>query len=318
MRQRLLEPVHSHPERDETFERLCVVIVTYDSASVIRELLDSLPSGLKGIRDYEVIIVDNESRDRSAEVAAAHVVRPRVIRMGRNAGYAAAINAAASTVGPDVHLLILNPDVRLLEGAVKPLLDHARATSVGIALPRNFREDGTVDPTIRREPTISTAWCDGILGGKLAARLKLGEMVVGGQSYDRLARVQWATASALLVTPRARRAVGKWDESYFLYSEEVDYQRRVRQAGLEIVFVPHSRVMHIGGEYRANPRLYALLTTNRIRYFRRHHDFLSTLLFRLGIAAGEALRSWRGPAHRWALACALLPLRPALYFRTER
>lgn len=317
MKQQLLEPVETRRAGDNAPERLSVVIVTYNSESVLSGLLDSLPAGLAGAGDHEVIVVDNQSRDGSAELAEGHSVGPRVIRMGSNAGYAAAINAAASVAGPDAHLLILNPDLRLLAGSVKPLLDHARTPSIGIVLPRNLREDGTVDPTIRREPTISTAWCDGILGGKLAARLGLGEMVAGSRSYDHPGRVAWATASALLITPRARRAVGRWDESYFLYSEEVDYQRRVRQAGFDIVFVPQSEVMHIGGEYRANPRLYALLTTNRIRYFRRHHGLLATMLFRLGVAAGEALRSGRGPAHRRALACALAPLRPALYFRAE-
>ncbi len=73
----------------------------------------------------------------------------------------------------------------------------------------------------------------------------------------------------------------------------------------------------MGGEYRVNPRLYALLTSNRIRYFRRNHNVLATMMFRLGIAAGEALRSWRGPVHRRALACALLPLKPAYSFRSK-
>ena len=299
-------------------EHVCVVIVTYNSASVLSGLLDSIPAGLKDVASYEVIVVDNQSQDHSRQVAEDHPIQPSIIQMGRNAGYAAGINAAASVTEPDTHLLVLNPDLRLLEGAVRPLVEQVRDASVGIALPCNFREDGTVDPTIRREPSVATAWSEGVLGGRLAARLGLGEMVSTGRRYEHPVPVQWATASALLISPRARRMVGDWDESYFLYSEEVDYQRRIREAGLAIVYVPQSRVMHIGGEYRANPRLYALLTSNRIRYFRRNHNALSTGFFRLGIAIGEALRVWRGPVHRKALLCALMPLRPSLSFRDSQ
>jgi N-acetylglucosaminyl-diphospho-decaprenol L-rhamnosyltransferase len=91
-----------------------IIIVTYNSASVLSGLLDSLPAGLEGIKQFETIVVDNDSIDSSVDIALAHSIRPKIIRMGRNAGYAAAINAAAATVRPDADLLILNPDVRLL------------------------------------------------------------------------------------------------------------------------------------------------------------------------------------------------------------
>jgi GT2 family glycosyltransferase len=298
-------------------ERVAVVIVTYNSSAVLPGLLDSLDASLEGVAEFEVFVVDNQSKDASADIAAAHPVGVKVVRMGGNVGYAAAINAAAHLAGPDAHLLILNPDLRLKKGSVRPLLDQLRSETAGIAVPCNFKEDGSVDPTIRREPSVLTAWCDGVLGGRLASRLRLGEIVDSEDTYERPGPVDWATGSAILISPRARRAVGDWDETYFLYGEEVDYQRRLRQAGLSVVYVPQSHVMHIGGEYRVNPRLYALLTTNRIRYFRRYHGLLPTLLFRLGVVVGEGLRFWRGPPNRSALLHALLPLKPAFHFRKD-
>ncbi len=210
--------------------------------------------------------------------------------MGCNAGYAAAINAASEVAGDKAHLLILNPDLRLAEGAVLRLLDHACRPGVGIALPRNLREDGSLDPTVRREPSLATAWCDGLLGGTLAGRLGLGEIVADPAVYARAGAVDWATGSALLIAPQARRAAGDWDETFFLYSEEVDYQRRVREAGLKIVFVPEAEVTHAGGHYRADPRLYALLTTiaSAISAATTARSPVSLPRRR---AAGEALRS---------------------------
>lgn len=298
--------------------RLSVVVVTFNSAGVLLPLLDSLPAGLNGAGTFEVVIVDNDSRDGSAELAETHPVRPKVIRMGRNAGYAAAINAASSIMDPDSDLLILNPDLRLYPDAARPLIECAAMPWVGIAVPRNFREDGTTDPTLRREPSMLTAWAEALLGGTLAARLGWGEIVSQASLYERRGSIEWATGSALLVSAHARRIVGDWDESFFLYSEEVDYQRRAREAGFEIVYEPRSQVMHAGGESGTNPRLFALMTANRIRYYGRHHGILQTSLFRLGIAFGQAARSWRGSTHRAALRSALTPLRPPLDFMMKQ
>lgn len=305
------------PEAPTRSESVCLIIVTYNSASVLPGLLASIPQGMAGVDTFEVIVADNKSQDGSDTLAATHPLKPRVIRMGSNAGYAAAINAAVTLVDPNAYLLILNPDIRLGDGCVKSLLRTARQSTVGVAIPCNLRESGEIDPTIRREPSVSTVWCEAILGGAFAARLGLGEVVARPNDYNAVRSVEWATGSALLVSPTARNAVGPWDESFFLYSEEVDYQRRVREAGFDIVFVPQSRVTHVGGEYQVNPRLYALLTTNRIRYFRRNHGALATLLFRMGIAIGELVRAFRGAPNRAALACALTPLRPALSFRRD-
>jgi N-acetylglucosaminyl-diphospho-decaprenol L-rhamnosyltransferase len=287
---------------------LAVAVVTYNSSSVLPGLLDSLAAGLQGIHDFRIIVVDNNSADESPELAQRHPIGPTVIRMGRNAGYAAGINAAAAIASSDSDLLILNPDLRLYPGAVKPLLERAAAASVGIVVPRSFDENGSTNPTIRREPSVLSAWADAILGGSLAGRLGWGEVVARPDRYDKCRRIEWASGSSLLVSARAREAVGDWDESFFLYSEEVDYQWRVRKAGFDIVYEPQSKVVHAGGDSHNDPRLFALLIANRIRYYRRHHGAFQTWSFRLAIALGEAARSWRGPVHRAGLRIALSAL----------
>ena len=288
---------------------LSIVIVTYNSASVLPGLLDSLPAGLRGVRSFETIVVDNDSTDNSVDIAVAHSVQPRIIKMGRNAGYAAAINAAAATVSPDVDLLILNPDIRLLPGAAGLLVDCLTNSSVGVAVPRILAEDGATSLSLRREPSLTTAWTDAILGGTFAARLNTGEMIGDPAIYDRSGPIEWATGAILAVAARARTVVSDWDESFFLYSEEVDYMRRVRENGLSVRYVPKAQAIHIGGEYFENPHLSALMTANRIRYYRRYHGPVSTAAFRLGIVVGEAIRAFLGAGHRAALRAALTPRR---------
>jgi N-acetylglucosaminyl-diphospho-decaprenol L-rhamnosyltransferase len=295
------------PAAEPPAERpLSIVIVTYNSASVLPGLLDSLPSGLEGVKQFETIVVDNDSADNSVDIALSHSIRARVIKMGRNAGYAAAINAGAAVADPDADLLILNPDIRLLPCAASLLLDRLADPSVGVAVPHICAEDGTTLWSLRREPSVLTAWMETILGGTLAARIGAGEMIGDASTYDRECQIEWATGAILAVAAPARSVVGDWDESFFLYMEEVDYLRRVRECGFSVAYVPKAKAIHIGGEYSENPHLSALLTTNRIRYHRRHHGPISTAMFRLSIILGEGMRAVRGASgHRAAVRAAL-------------
>jgi N-acetylglucosaminyl-diphospho-decaprenol L-rhamnosyltransferase len=286
---------------------LAVIVVTYNSARVIGGLLDSLPEGLQGIAETEVIIVDNNSKDRSVAIAASHPVAPRIIQTGRNAGYAAAINAAAAVIDEASHILVLNPDTRLLPGCALTMVDRLLDNAIGIAVPQLLEDDGALSYSLRREPSVVTSWSDSLFGTRLAGQWRLGEIVMTPGLYRHGGNVEWATGAVLAVSSKARRLVGDWDESFFLYSEEVDYMERVRASGLGIVYEPQARAVHIGGEYHENTHLSALMTSNRILYFERHHNGLSTFLFRMGIIAGAILRFGLGPGHRAALAAAIRP-----------
>jgi GT2 family glycosyltransferase len=284
---------------------LAVAIVTYNSADVLPGLLSSLEAGLEGIPCFEVIVVDNDSRDDSVDISLRHPIQPRLIRMGRNAGYAAAINAAIATIRPDCDVLVLNPDARLFPGAVRTMRDRLRDPQIGVVVPQILDDEGRVFRSLRREPSIATAWTDSILGGSLAAHIGMSEVIADRNLYEQGGTVEWATGAVLLISAHARRLVGAWDESFFLYSEEVDYMRRVRACGLVVEYVPQAKVIHIGGDTLANPFLCGLLTANRIRDYGRRHGSLRTALFRMGVIAGEALRAWRGPGHRAALRAAI-------------
>ncbi|ODT82084.1 MAG: glycosyl transferase [Pelagibacterium sp. SCN 64-44] len=292
--------------------KLVVVVVTYNSADTIVGLLDTLHAGLEGLSPTEIVIADNASSDASAAMVEAHPVGARVIRTGRNGGYAAGINAALATIAGDADVLILNPDIRLTRGAVLRLVAPLRRCQAGVAAPRIFHENGALCHSLRREPSLRTAWADALLGTRLGSGLDMGECICDPDLYEAPGIVDWASGAALAVSAEARRSIGPWDESFFLYSEEVDYQRRARRAGFRIAYVPDAEVIHFGGDYRRNARLYSILTANRLRDYARHHGAISRGLFRLALLTGEALRSLGGsPVHRAGLKAALRPLPPA-------
>ena len=109
-----------------------VVIVTYNSESVLPGCLDSLARGFGDV-PYHVLVVDNASSDATVDQASGSDQSVRVVQMGRNAGYAAAINRGVEEAHPEASVLILNPDVRLHPGSVAAMLVTASVPGTGIA-----------------------------------------------------------------------------------------------------------------------------------------------------------------------------------------
>jgi GT2 family glycosyltransferase/glycosyltransferase involved in cell wall biosynthesis len=279
-------------------------VVTHDSRAHLPRLARSLEAGLAGVDRWHLHVVDNDSHDGTPELAEQLLPDALVTRAGGNLGYAAAINLAAANAPDDDDLLVLNPDVRLHQACVSRLLDALAAPGVGIAVPRLLDDDGHLAPSLRREPTVVTAWAEAVIGGRRAARLGLSETITDKVRYDTSGDVDWATGAVLAVSAACRQAVGAWDESFFLYSEEVDYCRRARRAGYSVRYEPSAVASHTSGSYGAEVGLWTLLVRNRVRDYSRHHGVVRSALFRGGVAAGEALRS-RSPAHRAGLRAAL-------------
>src|ERR1017187_9121532 len=149
-----------------TFVRpdLAVVIVTYNSSHDIGDLLDSLPAALDGLA-ADVVVVDNGSADGTAELVAARG-DCRVVRSA-NVGYAGGINRGVREAVPAEAILIMNPDVRLGDRSVPALLAALRERNVGIAAPQVRSPLGTLEFSLRREPTLLRGL--GLTGTGLAA-----------------------------------------------------------------------------------------------------------------------------------------------------
>ena len=292
--------------------RTIALVVTYESAAVIEDCLRSLPAAFEGAGTWRVVVIDNASSDGTTQVVAEVAPWATVLSQGDNRGYAAAINAGAALAEPDEDVLVLNPDVRLEPGSVAPLQGLLEQPSVGIAVPRLVGPDGRTQFSLRRDPTVARTLGAAVMGGRRAGRHPgWGETETRPWPYEIEGDAEWATGAVLLISAACRQAVGDWDESFFLYCEEVDYALRARLVGFRLRYTPAAVVMHHGGELTSSPRLWALATTNRLTLFRRHHGRLEAAAFRGALMLNEALRAWprgeRGETHRAALAALVRP-----------
>ena len=283
-----------------------IVVVTWNSAEVLEECLESLSDACAGIGSWAVVVADNDSSDETVAIARA-APGVTVVRLGGNFGYAAGINAGVAALEPSDAILVLNPDIRLAPGSVRKLLDAADVAPVGITVPRLYFEDGTTILSLRRDPSVTRVLGETVLGGDRSGRIPwLGELVTDPERYEQSGVADWATGAAMLITSKCWDSVGEWDESYFLYSEETDYAIRARRAGFRLEYVPDATAVHIGGDQGVSPRLWTMSVLNRVRVYARYHGRVHTAAFRAAIVLNEATRAAVGRERSRAALRALL------------
>jgi GT2 family glycosyltransferase len=258
---------------------------------------------MEGVGSWELVVVDNDSADDTLGVVRRKTPWARIIQTGRNAGYAAAINAGIASASPGQAVLVCNPDLRLTPGSVRRLVETLELPGTGIAVPRLVDSAGRWQPSLRREPTVRRALGEALLGGRRAGRFaSLGEMVTDPRAYERAGTGDWASGAAMLISRDCLDAVGAWDERFFLYSEETDFALRARDAGFALRYTPDAVAEHVGGESNVSPPLWAILTRNRVELFRKRHGPVRTAAFRGALIVNEALRAARGSTtHRAGL-----------------
>jgi len=289
--------------------RIAICIVTFNSASLIEDLVASLPAGAEGT-EWRLFFADNASRDDTLDVIARCAPEAVIVETGGNLGYAAGVNAAIRAAGAQDAYLVLNADVRLTEGCLLTL-SSALAPSVGIVVPKLVDATEDLISSMRREPTLLRVWADALIGAQRAGRLgTLGEMVTDPELYAHAGATDWAEGSTQLVSAECLAACGPWDESYFLFSEETEYDLRARDNGFLTWFEPRAVAQHLEGGSADSPSQWSLLVLNRARLYARRHGPVSTCLFLLATVVREGSRALLGkPTSRAAIRDLLSPRR---------
>jgi GT2 family glycosyltransferase len=276
---------------------------------VVADCLATLPEGAKGVELTDVIVVDNASTDESVRIAKEAAGLPiQIVQLDSNAGYAAGFNAGVDALGgrdPDA-VLVINPDCRLRPGAVAVMADALSVPTRGIVAPRLLNLDGTLQPTLRRAPSVGGALAEALIGGKLAGRIRLGELVFDESSHDRAGPAAWATGAALLISWQALVQVGPWNESFLLYSEETEFIFRAADHGWAMWYEPMALVDHRGGDAGRHPGLAALLTVNKVKFYGSRHGTGASTAYSLATLLGASLRAAAGRKTAQASVAALL------------
>ena len=280
-----------------------IIIVSFNTREILRDCIARLFEVSHGL-DIEVIVVDNNSRDASADMVERDFPAVRLIRSAINLGFAAANNLGFGQVTGEF-ILLLNPDALLEPEALQRALRHMSSDpAIGIGGGRLLDRAGSMQPSARLYPSLLNEVL--VLSG-LAARFPksrfFGRFDRTWDVSGRASRVDWIPGAFALIRKSALDAVGAFDERFFLYYEEVDLCLRFRRAGWEIWYWPDVVVRHWGGESSKTVKDVEFsssgsqLTLWRMRsallYYRKHHGALTTSLVALLEAAWHQLRGLR-------------------------
>ncbi len=219
--------------------RLSVVTVTHNSEDQLPTLLDSVARHLPGTG---VVVVDCASRDRTVEWARRQP-GVKVVALGENLGFGRACNQGLAHVVTAATAL-LNPDVEMIDDSLLELAAQALATdgSDRLLAPRVLNGDGSLQDTVHPLP-VTVADLTRSLVPPAAVPGRPGVALAPWRADD-IRRVGWAVGCALVARTDLLRALGPFDESIFMYGEDLDLGLRARQAGIETWFAPATRVVH--------------------------------------------------------------------------
>ena len=271
---------------------LGVVTVSYHSQDALEGLVDSLADS--GVAPAATVVVNNAPDDALELPALAGLT---IIAAPGNLGYGGGINLGARALPPEVEwLLITNPDVRLEADALGTLLAVAEAQPTAGALgPRILQPDGTTYPSARELPSLRTG-----IGHALLANLWLGNpwsrryRGEGRATDGHWRETGWLSGSCQLVRREAFDAIGGFDESYFMYFEDVDLGARLAAAGWRNLYVPDAVVTHTGAHSTAGDRAAAMRAEHHrsaYLYLSRRYSAWYLWPLRAGLKVALALRS---------------------------
>jgi len=287
---------------------LSVVIVSWNVCHLLRRCLQSiLDETALGLSALEIIVVDNHSSDDSVDMVRSDFPDVHLIANTENRGFPSANNQGLQ-VARGRYVMLLNPDTEVLADALRVMVAFADAhPDVGVVGPQLVHSDGSIQSSRRRFPTLITAFFESTWLQPYAPRRLLEQYYVLDRPGDAVQDVDWVTGAALMARREAIEQVGQMDEGFFMYSEELDWCRRFREAGWRVVYLPTARVVHHLGKSSEQvvPARHIHFQTSKVRYFRKFHGpiaaevlrlfLLGTYLWQLGLEGGKWLLGHRRP-----------------------
>ena len=273
--------------------KVTAVIVNYNAGSHLLECVRSLRA--EGVD--EIVVADNASADGSLEALAEADPGVVLVPTGANLGFGTGANRGAVRAAGDA-LLVCNPDLVVEPGSVKSLVEALeRDERLAIVGPLIENTDGTVYPSPRVFPQALDAFGHAFFGfvrpdNRFTRRYRMLDLDRSRPAAD----VDWVSGSCFLARRSAWDELDGFDESYFMYAEDVDLCWRAHRAGWRVAFEPSARVVHVQG-VSANQHPYRMIV--------EHHRSLLRFASRSVVGRARLLLPLMalGLAVRTALAC---------------
>lgn len=266
---------------------ISVVIVTYQNENEITACLESLLNELKNYT-YQIIVIDNNSQDQTKQCLAdfKKIGTIQIIFNEKNLGFTKAINQGLRESNGNF-ILTLNPDTVLQSECLGVLLNTLNEnTNVGVVAPQLRNSDGSIQRSCRRFPKRRDVLFH--LSG-LSYLFRNSRLFNGWKmgDFDHLAKrsVDQPQGAFLLFRREVLRETGLWDERFPMFFSDVDWSKRVKKCGYEILFEPAATVVHRQGVSVFKSRATMIWSSHLsfYRYFKKHERDLKLLNELIGV-----------------------------------
>lgn len=268
--------------------KLSIILVNWNTCDLTKQALASVYKETVGI-DFEAIVVDNNSADKSVEMIKKEFPQVVLIENKDNRGFGKANNQGLK-IAQGEYLMFLNTDVVVLGGALNKLVsyldEHADTMMVG---PRLLNKDMTFQHACRRNlpnPVNSFFHLFGLT--KLFKKSALvNEYKRAATDPDVTGPTEALSGAAMMFRRQVYAEIGGFDERFFMYGEDLDFCKRVLEKGWKTVYVSDARIIHFGGQSSGKRRVKSLINFYEAMwlYYKKHfkHTFLINWLVWLGI-----------------------------------
>ena len=254
---------------------ISVITVSYNSKDLLIKSLESLTK-TKENNKIEIIVIDNGSRDGSAEEVKK--LFPRVILKENraNLGFAKAVNIGIKAARGRL-VLLLNPDTVVLNNAVEKMAEYLRShKDIGIVGPKLLNPDGTVQLSCRSFPSwINAVYNRYSLMTRLFPKNKYSaRYLYSDWKHDEPRQVDWLSGACLMLKREMLDEIGLFDEGFFMYCEDVDICYRAQKKGWKSVYYPFAEIVHYIGSVkkRISIKLIIFHHKSMYRFYKKHYS----------------------------------------------
>ncbi|NOZ72637.1 MAG: glycosyltransferase family 2 protein [Chloroflexi bacterium] len=248
----------------EPIPDISILIVSWNVRDLLLDCLAAIPEAVGDTFSYEVIVVDNASRDDTVAAIQSAFPRTRIIANSQNRGFTGGNNQALAKARGN-YLFLLNPDTKPTAGAIAELVQFLQEhPQVGIVGPHLQYGDGSHQPSRRRFPTLLTLFTESTIVQEYLPWLPwFRTYSMLDQPHDQPQLVDWIVGAAMMVRRQVYEQIGGLDESFFMYSDELDWCFRAQAAGWQVAYDPHALIIHYEGKSSEQ-----VVSSRHIRFFR--------------------------------------------------
>lgn len=269
---------------------LSVGIVNTNNRDMLKDCLQSIYDTVKKT-SFEIIVADNSSTDGSVEMMREHFPEAKIVSVEPRNGYGFCQNRAYEK-SQGKYFLVFNEDMYVFPDALDNMMDIIKNDkTIGALGCKTMSEDNTVRDNDFRFPTVFSVLFDNLVPSNIFPRSSLRSKYFHG-NYDEERDVDAVAGCCILIPRKVIEKIGLFDEQFFLYSDEVDLCKRIKQGGWRVHYTPKGKVMHYGGKTsKTMPvKTIIIMLESRFKYFKKHHGLIQAYCVKLINIFGYTLR----------------------------